>query len=247
MINHGPWRWTGYEDLSLAALGYLLASPYLVPVVLQLMDTSRVSGGQSLVQSILKQKRCCFGLATHRGARGVVSQRLVWGGQRLPGYFNYLEGPGFYFGLTLLVLIPQLWNGSQRDRRLLAVGVITFVAYVLFPVFRFAAMGFAAPYFRVSTLWINHFGVDACRKGMDLVLTTAVNYGCYYWRAGFRCLALFAVLAAPPETIWFAHVWRVIGITSLSTLVLVLFQQGWITANRLPLLLMLLAVIEGWY
>lgn len=231
----------------LAALGYLLASPYLVPVVLQLMDTSRVSGGQSLVQSILNKSVAVSDWQLIVAQVGGLFHKDLFGvGNAYRGYFNYLEGPGFYFGFTLLILIPQLWSGSQRDRRLLAVGVIAFVAYVLFPVFRFAAMGFAAPYFRVSTLWITILELMLAAKALDLVLTTAVNLRLLFVGVLVSsALLLFAVLAAPPETIWFAHVWRVIGITSLSTLVLVLFQQGWITANRLPLLLMLLAVVEA--
>ncbi len=231
----------------LAALGYLLASPYLVPVVLQLMDSSRVSGGQSLVQNILSKSFAVSDWQLIVAQVGGLFHKDLFGvGNAYRGYFNYLEGPGFYFGLTLLVLIPQLWNGSQRDRRLLAVGVITFVAYVLFPVFRFAAMGFAAPYFRVSTLWITILELVLAAKALDLVLATGVNLRLLLIGVlASSALLLFTVLAAPPETIWFAHVWRVIGITSLSTLILVLSHQGRIAANRLPVLLMLLAVIEA--
>lgn len=231
----------------LAALGYLLASPYLVPVVLQLMDSSRVSGGQSLVQSILSKSVAVSDWQIIVAQVGGVFHKDLFGvGNAYRGYFNYLEGPGFYFGLTLLILIPQLWSGSQRDRRLLTVGVIAFVAYVLFPVFRFAAMGFAAPYFRVSTLWITILELMLAAKALDLVLSKGVNLRLLFIGVLVSgALLLFAVLAAPPETIWFAHVWRVIGIMSLSILILLLSQQGWIAASRLPVLLMLLAVIEA--
>lgn len=231
----------------LAALGYLLASPYLVPVVLQLMDSSRVSGGQSLIQNILNKSFAVSDWQLIVAQVGGLFHKDLFGvGNAYRGYFNYLEGPGFYCGLTLLVLIPQLWSGSQRDRRLLAVGVIAFVAYVLFPVFRFAAMGFAAPYFRVSTLWITVLELVLAAKALDLVLATGVNLRLLLIGVLVSgALLLFAVLAAPPETIWFAHVWRVVGITSLSSLVLVLSHQGRVTVDRLPMLLMLLAVIEA--
>lgn len=231
----------------LAALGYLLASPYLIPVGLQLMDSSRVSGGQSLVQNILSKS---FSLSDWQlvvaQVGGLFHKDLFGVGNAYRGYFNYLEGPGFYFGFTLLVLIPQLWSGSQKDRRLLLVGVLAFLAYVLFPVFRFAAMGFAAPYFRVSTLWVTMLGLLLAAKALDRVFTSGVNLRLLFIGvlvSGF--LLLFAVLASPPESIWFAHVWKVIGITSLSTLVLVLSKQGRITAKRLPLLLMLLTALEA--
>ncbi len=236
-----------FKIFPLIALGYLLASPYLMPVVFQLMDSSRVSGGQSLVQNILSKS---FALSDWQlivaQVGGLFHKDLFGVGNAYRGYFNYLEGPGFYFGFTLLVLIPQLWSGSPRDRRFLIVGVIAFVAYILFPVFRFAAMGFAAPYFRVSTLWVTMLGLLLAAKSLDRVLTTGVNLRLLFIGvlvSGF--LLLFAVFAAPPETIWFDHVWRVIAITSLSTLVLVLSEQGRITASRLPLLLMLLGVLEA--
>lgn len=236
-----------FKIFPLIALGYLLASPYLIPVGLQLMDSSRVSGGQSLVQNILSKS---FSLSDWQlvvaQVGGLFHKDLFGVGNAYRGYFNYLEGPGFYFGFTLLVLIPQLWSGSQKDRRLLLVGVLAFLAYVLFPVFRFAAMGFAAPYFRVSTLWVTMLGLLLAAKALDRVFTSGVNLRLLFIGvlvSGF--LLLFAVLASPPESIWFAHVWKVIGITSLSTLVLVLSKQGRITANRLPLLLMLLTALEA--
>lgn len=176
----------------LAALGYLLASPYLVPVVLQLMDTSRVSGGQSLVQSILNKSVAVSDWQLIVAQVGGLFHKDLFGvGNAYRGYFNYLEGPGFYFGFTLLILIPQLWSGSQRDRRLLAVGVIAFVAYVLFPVFRFAAMGVRRTLFQSVHIVDHHFGVDACRKGTgsrsyhSCKFTVAIR-----WRAGFQCPAL---------------------------------------------------------
>ena len=41
--------------LPLAGIGFLLAAPRLVPIVLQVLDTSRVSGGDALFQKILQE------------------------------------------------------------------------------------------------------------------------------------------------------------------------------------------------
>lgn len=236
----------GSKILPLCALGYLLAAPYLLPVVLQLMDSSRVSGGQSLIQGILSKSLTVTDWALIASQIGGIFHKDIFGvGSEYKGYFNYLEGPGFYIGVALLILIPHVWGGSRTDRRALVVAGLAFVAYMLFPVFRFAAMGFAAPYFRISTLWVSIVGLILAARALDLVFLEGVKLrllGVGF--ALFVALLTVAVVAAAPDTIWMPHVVRLVELALLCGAVLVLAQRGLITSQRLRLAMVLLTVIE---
>ena len=141
-----------FQLTPLICLGYLMAAPILLPVVLQLLDTSRVVGGDSLMTHILGQGLTLNSLAILMAELGGFFHKDIFGiGSQYAGYWNYLEGPGFYIGTLSLLLIPQLWHGSPQNRRLLFIGGLILVFYCVFPFLRFMSMGFAATYFRIST------------------------------------------------------------------------------------------------
>lgn len=232
--------------IPLTALGYLLAAPYLLPVIFQLADSSRVSGGQSLIQGILsKSLGVTDWLLIAAQISGIFHKDIFGVGSAYKGYFNYLEGPGFYIGITLTLLIPQLWGGSRIDKKAVTLAALGFGAYLLFPVFRYAAMGFAAPYFRISTLWVSMMGLTLAAKALDQVLIEGLKV--HQLGVGFAVFGLLlavAVFAAVPDTIWLPHVAKIVELALLSGAVLVLAQQKLITPQRQPLALMLLIVVE---
>lgn len=232
--------------LPLASLGYLLAAPYVLPAALQLMDSSRVGGSQSLIQGVLNKSFTLtdWPLIASQVA-GIFHKDIFGVGSEYRGYFNYLEGPGFYIGVALLLLIPHTWSGSPMDRRALVLAGLTFVAYMLFPVFRFSAMGFAAPYFRVSTLWVSIMGLIVAARALDLILLNGVKLHLLCLGiAIFVVLLGTAVLTAMPETIWLPHVIQLIEVALLFIAISFLAWKGQITAQRLPLAVTLLVVIE---
>ena len=50
------------------------------------------------------------------------------------------------------------------------------IGYFLFPVFRNLAMGFGAPYFRISALWVSMILLLLAAKAVDRILVSGVNY-----------------------------------------------------------------------
>ena len=196
MINHGPWRLQWIRTVfPLAALG--TCSPLLFGASwcsAHGQSLALVEGSLWFKTSSAKALLFRIGSSSWRKWVGCFTKDLFGVGNAYRGYFNYLEGPGFYFGLTLL-FDPAALERIAKTERLLAVGVITFWLMFLFPVFRFAAMGFAAPYFRSLHVVDNHSGVGTCCKGTG-------SRSCHrckstvatYRRAGVRCLAFCFVL-----------------------------------------------------
>ena len=237
--------WVG-KIFPLAALGYLLAAPYLLPVMFQLMDSARASGSQSLIQGILVKSININEWSLIVAQIGGIFHKDIYGvGSNFKGYFNYLEGPGFFIGIMLFLLIPQAWAGTRADKKALVFTVVAFAAYILFPVFRYAAMGFAAPYFRVSTLWVSMLGLILAAKALDQVIVQGVKIRLL--AAGlaiFGVLLAVTVLYAAEGTIWKAHVVKIATLAVLSTALLMLAHRKLVTPQRLPLALMLVVMVE---
>jgi len=108
----------------LMALGFLLAAPALAPMMLQYLDGSRVSGGQNLFDKLLSQGLSVTDLSLIQVQLGSLLHKDLFGvGSAYRGYWNYLEGPGFYIGVMPLLLIAQLARGNTQERRMLYWGL----------------------------------------------------------------------------------------------------------------------------
>jgi uncharacterized membrane protein YfhO len=231
--------------LPLTVLGFLLAAPILLPIVFQLMDSSRVGGGQSLIAKVLEQSLSLSEWKVFVAEIGGLFHKDIFGiGSNYRGYWNYLEGPGFYIGILLFLLIPQLWQGTARDRKALLLGLAAVAAYFIFPVFRFAAMGFAVPYFRISTLWVSLLLLMLAAKALDQVLDKGVNGRLLVVGAGAFGLLLALVLLSLGANVWQPHVYKIIGLALLALLVLMLAQHKVVSSRILPLMLLGLVVVE---
>jgi len=225
--------------LPLTLLGYLLAAPALAPIITQLMDSSRVSGGQNLFAKMLEQSLQINDWPVLVSEIAGLFHKDIFGiGSNYRGYWNYLEGPGFYIGVLLLLLMPQLWQGTAKDRRVLLLGLAAVAAYFIFPVFRLAAMGFAVPYFRSSTLWVSLLLFMLAAKALDQVLTKGVNVRLLAIGAGAFGLLLALVLVSLGANVAQVHVYKIIGLVLLTVFVLMLARYQVFSARVLPLVLL---------
>lgn len=138
--------------------GLLLTAPLLFPNLYYFLESPRVSGKYSLLSTL-------FDTIFSINSRGIVSAEIaglldksVLGvGNTYGGWGNYLEGPGFYVGLLLLLCIPQLLgpNATRRERWLCIAGIVGIALYFVFPALRYAVYGFGHTAFRFSTVWIS--------------------------------------------------------------------------------------------
>jgi uncharacterized membrane protein YfhO len=239
-------KWV-FQLVPLIALGYLLSAPRLLPLVMQVLDSSRVSGGDSLFQKIASESLDLNSWPLILIQMGGLFHKDIFGiGSSYKGYQNYLEGPGFYVGVTFLLLIPQLWNETGRSRKLLLLGLLIVCAYFVFPVFRNLALGFSAPYFRVSTLWISLVLLLLAAKAVDLVIKNGVNSRLVLLGIGSVALLLLLVVqGGMGANVAKLHVIKILGIMLLASLLLLLACRGVFSLRLVPLALLGLVVMEA--
>lgn len=233
--------------LPLVVIGFLLAAPRLLPIVLQVLDTSRVSGGDALFQKILHESVSLNSWPIILAEVGGLFHKDIFGvGSAYQGYWNYLEGPGFFIGVLLFVLIPQLWSGAAADRKVLVLVLGTVVAYFIFPVFRNAAMGFAVPYFRTSTLWVSLVLLMLAARAVDQVVKNGVNGQLLAMGLGvYGALLLLVWSSLLGDHVWPMHVFKVLGLMALAGVLLLLAQRGVLSARLLPLALLAVVATEA--
>jgi uncharacterized membrane protein YfhO len=162
--------------LPLSLVGFLIAAPYILPAALQLLDSPRVAGAQTLPVKLLSAVLSVSNPRLLLEQVGGLFHKDIFGiGGFHNSYMNYLESPGFYVGMLPLVVLPQLWKGSRRDRRVLVVGLLAVALFMVFPVFRLAAFGFAVPYFRATTLWVTLGLLVMGVRALDRVLNDGAD------------------------------------------------------------------------
>jgi uncharacterized membrane protein YfhO len=73
------------------------------------------------------------------------------------GFRNYLEGPLFYCGLAVLLLIPQFLFivEGKKTRLLFGMGIIAALLYLIFPNVHLLLNAFIHDTFKLSSLWIS--------------------------------------------------------------------------------------------
>lgn len=230
----------------LAMLGYLLAAPVLLPVMALLTDSSRVVGGEALFQKIIQQSFQVNDFSLILAEIGGIFHKDIFGiGNHYRGYWNYLEGPGFFIGVLLFILIPQLWNGTAHDRKILLIALVSVAAYFLFPVFRYAAMGFAVPYFRVSTLWVSIVLLLIAARAVDQVLERGVN-GRLLLTGVSAYIVLFALVVGGSINthVWKPHAIKIVWLTFLASALLWAVLKNFVSTRLLPLAMLGFIVIE---
>ena len=238
-------RWlTGI--LPLAVIGYLLAAPLLLPVILQVLDSPRIGGGQSLFQKIWQDSLVLNDWWLILAQIGGIFHKDIFGiGNAFQGYWNYLEGPEFFIGVTLFLLIPQLSRGSAVDRKVLLIAACGIAVYFMFPLIRYAAMGFAVPYFRVSTLWISVILLLLAVRALDQVIERGLDGRLLAVSVAGYLLLLFLVATGDMGTrVSEAHVVKIVDLATLAGALLLLALLKILPARWLPLAILCAVLIE---
>lgn len=157
-------------------VGVLLAAPVVLPSVVHLLDSPRITGPQSRfgaqvggIFSFNDQLTILVELS------GLFHKNMLDLGSRHMGWMNYLESPGFYVGTLALLVIPQLWRGTQADRRILRAGGIALALFVFVPAVRYAAFGFGLDYFRINNLWVSMLLLALFSRALGVIATRGVD------------------------------------------------------------------------
>ena len=226
----------------LAALGFVLGAAYSLPNAVQLLDSPRVAGAGSLLLKVTQGELSVSNLPLLLEELGGLFHKDIFGiGGMHHAFMNYLESPGFYVGMLPLLLLPQLAAGTRMDRRLLVVGLSAVALYMVFPVFRLAAFGFAVPYFRGTTLWVALVLLLLGTRALDRVLAEGVNLRLL--AAGAATLLGILALVAWQRPVSSNHVLKIAVTTIVWAALFALFQLRRVPAARIaPVVLSLLLV-----
>ncbi len=231
----------------LAVIGYLLAAPFLLPVIFQMLDSPRISGGRALFERLWQQAFSVNDGLLILVELGSIFHKDIFGiGDEYKGFGNYFEGPEFFIGVMLFLLIPQLWNRSATDRKILLLALCGIAAYFIFPVLRYSAMGFAALYFRVSTLWIALALLMLAARAVDHVMENGVNGRLLAIAVGSYLALLIPVLGGPiGANVWVPHVARIVGLTVFAAALLWLAERKILAPRWLPASVLCAVVVEA--
>jgi len=231
------------------ALGFVLAAPALLPMLMQYLDGARVSGGQGLIGKLLSQGLSVSDASLIQVQLASVLHKDLYGiGSAYKGFWNYLEGPGFYIGVLPLLLIAQLARGSAFERKALWLGLTAVAAYIVLPVFRLAAVGFGAPYFRVSTLWVTLVLLLLALLALQRVWRDGVDTRMLWVGVGVLALLLMVAKAGElGERLWTPHLWKIAVLTLLSVAVLMLARYQVLHPRAFAATLLGLVMLDvGW-
>ncbi|MBC5763639.1 YfhO family protein [Ramlibacter albus] len=228
----------------LAALGFLLAAPYVIPMALQLLDSPRVGGGTaSALSRVAGEAFAVTDLSMLLLQVGGLFHKDIFGiGGFHRSYMNYLESPGFYVGMLPLLVIPQLWRGTPAQRRMLVAGLTAIALYMLLPVFRLAAFGFAVPYFRGTLIWVTLGLLVLATPALDRVLTRGADLPMLAVGAGAVWLLLLAMAFFPPASGEHAVRMAVFIAAGAAALALATRVRG--LQAKLPSILLALMIVE---
>ena len=142
----------------LSALGVLMSTFFLIPNIIQMLESPRVSGDSSFFSKLMSFPAFSLESKLHNvtALMRFFSNDMVGTGTEFRGWYNYLEAPMFYCGVINFLLIPQLFRFLNAKKRLIfSVFIFLFLMPVLFPFFRYAFWAFTGDYYRLFSFFIS--------------------------------------------------------------------------------------------
>ncbi|MFA6923450.1 MAG: YfhO family protein [Bacteroidales bacterium] len=141
----------------LGLLGILMSSFFFINELIQMMDSSRVSGDNSYFKLLISKSIFGFEDNKHNitAIMRLFSSDLLGTGSNFKGWYNYLEAPLFYCGLINLLLIPQLFIFIDKRKKIIySILLAGIIIPVIFPFFRYTYWLYTGDYYRAYSLLV---------------------------------------------------------------------------------------------
>lgn len=139
-------------------LGLAISSFFLFENVLQLIESPRGSGGDSLVNKLSSAPMFATGdfINNVTALMRLFSSDILGSGINFKGWGNYLEAPIFYSGLLCLLILPQAFPFfTKRQKIVFSVFLMIWILPVIFPYFRQAFWLFTGDYYRTFSFFLS--------------------------------------------------------------------------------------------
>ena len=161
------------KTFGFALLGVLVSSVQLFPVVLQYIESPRVSGDAGLSSKLKAQDMFAMAddVLRFTTSMRLFSSDMIGTGNNFKGWSNYLEAPLLYCGILSLVSCTQaftFFSKKQRIAYLILAGV--FIIPILFPYFRYAFWAFTGDYYRTFSLIVVLLLLLFGLQSLDLII-----------------------------------------------------------------------------
>ncbi len=148
----------GGKMVVLGLIGVLISAAFTFPVTVNLLNSPRIAGNASSFSSLLTKP--LLGLPSEDHEIGVSILRLfsseMFGSMRdYKGFWNYMEAPFYSISTLGLLLIPLVFLGLDKRKKIIFTGFTVFwLIPMVFPFFRHAFFLYAAPHYRLFSLLI---------------------------------------------------------------------------------------------
>ncbi len=159
----------------LGIIGLLLAGPFLIENIYQLLESPRVGGTNSLTHILAA--RPAFAIADKLQIATCIlrffSNDILGSGNDFKGWMNILEAPMFYCGLPCLVLVPQVFPAlEKRIRYTFIVFISIWLLPILFPYLRLTFWLFTGDYYRAYSFFVAVFFIYFSVVAFELIIKT---------------------------------------------------------------------------
>ena len=161
--------------IGIGVVGILLAGPFLLENIVQLLESPRGSGATSLATSLSAgpmfdtPEKFEFGTGIMR----LFSTDLMHSGDNFKGWQNILEAPLYYCGLPCLLLMPQVFGSLGRKAKILfGVFLLVWLLPMFFPYFRHAFWLFTGDYYRAYSFFVGIVFIIYSVYALDHILKT---------------------------------------------------------------------------
>ena len=155
------------------SIGLLLAGPFLLENIFQLIESPRGSGPDSYFARLSGSPMFAMANKVELGSSimRMFSNDILGTGNNFTGVQNYLESPFGYCGLISLLLMTQVFPLVEKSkRRIYIVLLVIWIIPSLFPYFRYAFWLFSGDYFRAYSFFVSLVFILYSVQALDLIL-----------------------------------------------------------------------------
>lgn len=140
-----------WRVFALGVLGVLISSVFMLPDILQMIESPRGSGDAGYFNRLRSTPFWALSSPIHyiTALLRFYSNDMLGTGSGFRGWYNYLEAPAFYCGTISLLLFPQIISSLDSKRKIYFFSFCSFVILpVIFPYLRYAFYLFAGDYYK---------------------------------------------------------------------------------------------------
>jgi uncharacterized membrane protein YfhO len=134
-----------------------MVAPFLMNDLLRIAESPRIGGEAGYSNQLMAGPIFSFGSFHHNitAVLRLFSNDILGTGSDYKGWYNYLEAPNFYCGLSSLLLFPQVFCGLDKKRKILfSVFLTIWGLIVVFPFLRHALYLFTGDYYKGGASFI---------------------------------------------------------------------------------------------